>query len=97
MPLADLAHLTDRQIADIYLHPRDEEGKVVMPEPVLPGESGRSLPADAFDVGILGELPDTPENQRAALFLVGGALGIPQAELERVWHEKQSKEDCPEE
>ena len=46
---------------------------------------------EALDVSTLGELPDTPENQRAAVLTVGGMLGIPQEELLRQWEEAQRR------
>ena len=46
---------------------------------------------EALDVSVLGELPDTPENQRAAVLTVGGMLGIPQEQLRQALEEAERR------
>jgi len=80
--MSAIASLTDAQIFDIYFHPRDQEGKPVE-------RTTRS--GEALDVSVLGELPDTPENQRAAVLTVGGMLGIPQEQLRQALEEAERR------
>ena len=82
MPFASIATLTDAQIFDVYFHPRDKEGKPV---------ERTTQSGEALDVSVLGELPDTPENQRAAVLTVGGMLGIPQEQLRQALEEAERR------
>jgi hypothetical protein len=70
--VADIAELTDRQISEIYFHPRDEQGRLSSAVVELPGE----------------DEPLTLEQERALLFGVGRSLGVPEEELQTVWRAK---------
>lgn len=74
LSVAQIAGLTDRQVYDVILYPRDDKGRL-KPKP------------ERFEP-TFPDLPPTPENQRAVLFAMGSAFGIPADELERVWREK---------
>lgn len=69
-----IARLTDRQIYDVLLYPREKDGSLK----AKPDRAEESFP----------DLPPTRENQRAVLFAVGAAAGVPAEELERVWAAK---------
>lgn len=77
LTFAEIGRLTDRQIYDVLLYPRDEKGHL-QPKHVQP---------------LFEDLPPTRENQRLVLFTEGAALGIPREELERVWREKWGDDD----
>lgn len=77
LSFADIASLTDRQVYDVLLYPRDEKGQL-KPKP------------DRF-APTFPDLPPTPENQRKILFAMGSAFGIPADELDRVWREKHGQ------
>lgn len=74
--MPDLAELTDRQIFDLYYHPRDREGKVITSHiNQLPGE----------------DEPLTVEQAARIHFGVGAGLGIPREKLEAAWLEKHAE------
>jgi hypothetical protein len=65
--------LTDKQISEIYFHPRDEQGHLSSTAVVeLPDE----------------DEPLTVEQERAMLFGLGRSLGVPEEELQTVWRAK---------
>jgi hypothetical protein len=70
--IEEVAGLTDRQIAELCFPPRDEQGRVIHAVE-LPGED---------------DPPMTKEQERAALFGMGRALGVPEAELQAAWRGK---------
>lgn len=69
----EIARLTDRQISELYFHPRDKHGRLVE-QVELPGEDeGEQL---------------SLEQQRTLLFSVGRAMGVPEAQLQKAWEDK---------
>lgn len=46
---AEVGRLTDRQIAQLYFHARDEEGKIKGPQPALTPEQSYSREVAALD------------------------------------------------
>lgn len=69
-----IANLTDRQIADHYFYPRDDDGKLKPPA---------RTPTNPFP-----EAPPTPENYAQAIFGIGRAMGAPYASLKDAWVKK---------
>lgn len=73
LPLDRIAKLTDRQIADLYFHPRDDGGIV------------RERPPEQVETA---DRASRIEEDRRALFIAGQAVGIPLDELIRKWESK---------
>lgn len=72
LPFEVIGKLTDRQIYDVLLYPRDEKGQLKLKrvETTFP------------------DLEPTRANQRMVLFNLGRAAGIKEDELEQVWKER---------
>ena len=66
LPIHELARLTDRQLVEIYAHPRDESGNIKAPEEpaaVRPNEAPDSLAKDLRDWTILTSMLRLPEEE----------------------------------
>lgn len=74
LSMAQIAELTDRQIAEIYFYPRDEKGRLLPPSPEMSEEE------EDEDLD--------PEQERALLFGMGSVLGIPEEQLKAAWEAK---------
>ena len=78
LSMAQVARLTDRQIAEIYCHQRDDKGAIVAPEP----------PKDE------PERPPHPRGsaaEKAEWLAVCQMLGIPPAAAEEEWRRKRGE------
>ena len=66
LPIHELARLTDRQLVEVYAHPRDESGNIKAPEEpavVQPIEEPDSLEKDLRDWMILTSMLRLPEEE----------------------------------
>ena len=86
VPLSEIARLTDRQLIEIYNHPRDKEGRIKEPPEPLPGASATpSLDRDLTLLAVVAANMRMPAEKYAAL----------RKQLEEKWAAKKAEGDSP--
>ena len=84
LTIFDVAELTDRQLYQLYAHPRDEYGRVKTKQP-----------DEATGPLLSGELVLSPDDEMRMFFESSREWGVAKDEAERQWAEKRGPVENP--